>query len=187
MGQEGENIRTDYLTMEELDHICAALVPQNALIVRVMLHTGLRVGDVLALRTDQIKRQFWITEQKTGKRRRVGLPDNMIREVLTQAGPEWAFPGRKPGTHKTRQAVWQDIKRAAWAFRVPANAGTHSVRKTHAVEVYRKGGIEAAMKDLNHDRPEVTMLYAMADALRSRQKPPRRPRRQAGGEARRRA
>lgn len=160
-------MRAEYVKGDEMGHILAALMPQNALICEVLLHTGLRIGDVLALRTAQVKRQFWITEQKTGKRRRVNLTDDLVRRVLSQAGPEWAFPGAKPGKPKTRQAVWSDIKRAARAFRVPANIAPHSLRKRYAVSLYReKGSLSAVQTALNHDREWTTMLYAMADHLR---------------------
>lgn len=42
---------TEYLLNREVGHVLAALTPANALVMRVCLHTGLRVGDVLALRT----------------------------------------------------------------------------------------------------------------------------------------
>ena len=56
----------------------AALTPANRLVCRVCVDTGLRVGDVVSLRTAQLARQFWITEQKTGKRRRVNLTDGLL-------------------------------------------------------------------------------------------------------------
>lgn len=150
----------------EVEHVLAALMPSNRLVARVCLHTGLRVGDVLALRTDQIGRQFTVTEAKTKKRRRVGLPDHLLEEIRAQAGPVWAFPGRKPGTHRTRQAVWADMKRAAKAFRIPQNVGPHSLRKVYAVDLLAKyGDMERVRRALNHSGAAVTMIYAMADRL----------------------
>ena len=148
-------------------------MPQNALIVRVMLHNGLRIGDAVALRVDQIRPQAWITEQKTGKRRRCGFPAALRAAILAQTVPgnPWAFPGRKPGTHKTRQAVWNDLKRAAWALRVPANVGTHSARKVFAVELYEKtGDLAAVQRNLDHEYVSTTLIYALADELRRRNK-----------------
>lgn len=150
-----------------MGHVLALLMPQNALICEVALHTGLRIGDVLALRTAQIKRQFYVTEAKTGKRRRVNLPERLLARIRAQAGEEWAFPGVKPGRPKTRQAVWRDVKRAAKALRIPANIAPHSLRKRYAVNLYQStGDVEAVRRALNHDSPVVTMLYAMSDALR---------------------
>ena len=130
-----------------MEHILALLTPENALVMRVALETGLRVGDVLALRPP-VKAQFWITEQKTGKRRRVNLR-------------------REREKHRTRQAVWRDVTRAARAFRLPVNVTPHSARKRYAVEKLRqnRGKLAAVQKAMNHSDQSVTMLYAMADSL----------------------
>ena len=53
---------------KEVDLILAALTPENRLVMRVALHTGLRISDILCLRPEQLKPHFWVTEQKTGKR-----------------------------------------------------------------------------------------------------------------------
>lgn len=157
---------TEYLYNREIGHVLAALTPQNALIMRVILHTGMRLSDVLELRTDQLKPSGWYTERKTGKKRRYGLPSDLLDEIRAQVGHKWAFPGRKAGTHKTRQAVWTDVKRASRAFRLPQNIGPHSARKVYAVELMRKyGDIERVRRALNHSNGTVTMIYAMADQL----------------------
>ena len=159
-------MKTEYLLEREVGHVLAALTPQNRLIARVCLHTGLRVGDVVALKRGQLGRQFVVTEAKTGQRRKVGLPDGLRAEVLAQAGRDWAFPGAKDGQHKTRQAVWKDVKRAAKAFRLPQNVGPHSFRKVYAVELLAKyGDIERVRRSLNHQNVATTLIYAMADRL----------------------
>ncbi|MEA4992928.1 MAG: tyrosine-type recombinase/integrase [Oscillibacter sp.] len=86
--------------------------------------------------------------------------------VRQQAGPVWAFPGTKPGQHKTRQAVWKDVKRAQRAFRFEQNVGPHSFRKVYAVHLMeRYGNIERVRRALGHASPSVTAIYAMADTL----------------------
>lgn len=161
---------TEYLLEQEVGHVLAALMPQNRLIVRVILHTGMRISDVLALKTEDLKPSGWYTEGKTGKRRRYGLPSPLLASIRAQAGPIWAFPGRLDKTkHKTRQAVWADLKRAQRAFRLPQVVGTHSMRKIYAVDLMAKyGDIERVQRALNHDAPSVTMIYAMADQLLER-------------------
>lgn len=160
-------MKTDYLLHREVSHILAALTPSNRLVAQVCLHTGLRVGDVVALRTQDIKSQFMVTEAKTNKRRKVGLPDYLIKAILAQSGSEWAFPGRIGG-HRTRQAVWADVKRASKAFRLPQNVAPHSFRKVYAVGLLDKyGDIKRVQRALNHSGMETTMIYAMADKLLS--------------------
>ena len=170
----------EYLLNREIDRVLAVLTPGNALVVRAMLETGLRVGDVLNLRAGQLRNNFWVTEAKTGKRRHVGLTTALIDDIWTEARryiPKWQtvmphkdlyiFPSptnwQKP---RTRQAVWKDIKRAAAAFRMPRNVGTHTFRKVYAVELLAKyGSFARVQKALNHTDPSVTAIYAMADKL----------------------
>ena len=77
---------TEFLLNKEMEHVFAALTPENRLVCRVCAATGLRVGDVVALRTEQLSPQFWITEAKTKKRRRVNLKADLLRELKAQAG-----------------------------------------------------------------------------------------------------
>lgn len=156
---------TEYLVRREMEHVFAALTPANRLVCRVCVDTGLRVGDVVSLRPEQLARQFWITESKTGKRRRVNLTDELLNKLQAQAGEVWVFPSAKdPKKHRTRQAVWHDVKRAAKAFRLPQNVGVHSLRKVYAVELLSrcKGNTGRVQRALNHSDAATTMIYAMA-------------------------
>lgn len=167
MTKEGAFIKTEYLLNREVEHVLAALMPANRLVCKVSLHTGLRVSDVLTLRTEQLKPSFWVVEAKTGKKKRVGLPADLLAQLLAQAGDPWVFPGcRDASKHRTRQAVWRDLKRAATAFRLVQNIGTHSMRKVYAVRLLEKyGDIARVSRALNHSNFGVTMVYAMADKL----------------------
>lgn len=158
-------MRTEYLLEQEVELVLSALTDTNRLVMRTALQTGLRVGDVLALKPDRLKPHFWVTEQKTGKARQVGLPEPLLSDLKKNAGQLWVFPGRDPRKHHSRQAVWKDVKRAAEAFRLKQNVGPHSARKVYAVELRKKyGDIERVMRALNHSSESVTLIYAMADA-----------------------
>lgn len=173
-------MKTEYMLQREVDLVLAALTPQNRLVMRVALHTGLRLGDVLALKSVQLKPHFWVTECKTGKRRQVGLPEPLLSDLKKTAGRVWVFEGRSPEKHRTRQAVWKDVKRAAKAFRLPANIGPHSARKVYAAELMeRYGDLDKVRRALNHSNEAVTMIYAMADQQR-RAKDRRRAARRGG-------
>lgn len=163
----GEIIKTEYLLNKEVDRVLGCLTDENRLVCKVILHTGLRVGDVLALRREDIKEQFWITEAKTGKRRRVGLTRDLLREMNAVAGSEWVFEHRtNHKKHRTRQAVYSDVKRAAKAYRLKQNVAPHSFRKAYAVELLEKyGDIERVKRALNHNSVATTTIYALADRL----------------------
>ena len=151
-----------------MEHVFAALTPANRLVCRVCVATGLRVGDVVSLRSEALARQFWITEQKTGKRRQVNLTSDLLHQLQAQAGAVWVFQSVKdPAKHRTRQAVWWDVKRAAKAFRLPQNVAPHSLRKVYAVELLQrcKGRVGRVQRALNHSDAATTMIYAMAYEL----------------------
>ena len=156
---------TEYLVHREMEHVFAALMPANRLVCRVCVSTGLRVGDVVALRTEQLAPQFWVTEAKTKKRRRVNLTKELLASLRAVAGPVWVFTSpRCPDMHRTRQAVWWDVKRASRAFRLPQNVGPHSLRKVYAVDQLTRsqGDLAKVQRALNHADQATTMIYAMA-------------------------
>lgn len=183
-------MKTEYVPEEELGHVYAALMPGNRLACQVSEVTGLRIGDVLQLRTEQLRKgqRFTIREAKTGKSRRVYIPRLLHAQLLEQAGREWVFESpRDAAKHRTRQTVWADIKRAAKAFRLPQNVAPHSLRKVYAVREWESSGdLGKVALQLNHSayHPETTMLYAMAAEL-YRRKYGEQPRK--GARSRRRA
>ena len=142
--------------------------------------TGLRVGDVLALKTADVQHgpRMTVREQKTGKSRRVYWPAELRLRMLQQAGRVWVFEGRNDWRkHRTRSAVYKDLQRAARVFRasgvVPkgAQVSTHTGRKIYAVDEFRRtGSVGKVAALLNHDEghSEVTLLYALADELTRR-------------------
>lgn len=156
-----------------MSHILAALTYENRLAITVSLLTGLRIGDVLNLRSrDLIRDRFTITEEKTLKRRTIRLPDKLRDELQSIAGKIFVFENRLTARkHRTRQAVYKDIKRAARAFRIKSNLTCHTARKIYAVSEYKKDFSVARVKKLlNHSSEAVTMIYAIADELTERKK-----------------
>lgn len=162
--------RTTYANRVQMDHVLAALMPTNALVVKLCMQSGLRISDVLELRTSELKRRQTVRESKTGKTRRIQWPVGLYEQMQEQAGKYWVFEGRTDRKkHRQRQTVWKDIKRAEKVFKRSGaltkgqNLGTHSARKYAAVNAYQRGGIKAAQKMLNHSDPMITRIYALAD------------------------
>lgn len=166
-------IKADYIREPAMAHILAALMPPNRLAIIVSLTTGLRIGDVLALRTECLKKdRFTIKEEKTGKSRRVRLGKELRTELMKQAGRFYVFEHRlDPYKHRTRQAINKDLKRACDLFRVKGvNVTPHSARKIYSVGQYKRtGSIRAVQELLNHSSEAVTMIYAMADEVTARE------------------
>ena len=95
--------------------------------------------------------------------------------MLAHAGRYYVFEGRTdPLKHRTRSAVYKDLKRVAKLYRLNGeklrvNIAPHSARKIYAVEAYKASGdLEKVREKLNHSDSTVTMLYALADELTKR-------------------
>lgn len=158
-------LRTDSAEKEDWKLIQKLLTPPNALAAQIALKTGLRISDVLSIKTDQLKqRQFTVTEQKTKKKRRIFLNESLKEALRAQAGETFVFEhAHDPERHRTRQAVYKDIKRAAKALRLDGNIAPHSARKTYAVDYYRKHGLAATQKKLGHRFPSTTLIYLLSE------------------------
>lgn len=159
-------MRTKAIERDTMEHILALLTRRNELACRVALAYGLRIGDVLQLRRWQVEQlSVTIREEKTGKRRRIIWSELLRRQLLAIAGEVYVFEHRTDyKKHRTRQAVWKDIKRASAALRFKGGIGTHSMRKSYAVRKYAACGDMRRVKQLlNHSDEAVTWLYALAE------------------------
>lgn len=157
-------------------NILAALMPQNRLAIIVSIVTGMRIGDVLRIKLQDAQRgRFTYTEEKTFKRRTVRLPVKLAEALISNSGKIWCFEHRIDARkHRTRQAVFKDIKRAAKAFRVRLNVAPHTARKIYAVKEYKKDmNIKRLKELLNHSSEAVTLIYALADQITENKKKPR--------------
>jgi len=91
--------------------------------------SGLRISDLLALRFEDVGREFVVTEGKTGKKKRVVLPKEgwqfvqLYAESKNLATGDRLFP-------TTRQTVLRYFKRVANDLGLDG-IGTHTMRKTY--------------------------------------------------------
>jgi integrase len=163
------HIRSDFINIDSFNHILSALMPENRLALLVSLSTGLRIDDVLHLKSEKLlQERFTVKEMKTGKTKRVRLPKALRVELLKRSGRFYVFENRlDPKKPRTRQAVFKDLKRACELFRVKGvNLSPHSARKIYSVEQFgRLGSVKKVQELLNHSNEAVTMLYAMSDEL----------------------
>lgn len=165
-------MRSQWVSTDILEHILAALMPENRLACEISLATGLRIGDVLRLKPEQVRpdrARFTIKEEKTGKGRTCYLPLELRERAYENAGRYWVFEHRtNPLKRRTRQAIFKDLRRAAKAFRVREHVSPHSLRKAFAVEYFNKcgGNLKKVQHLLNHSNEAVTMIYAMANVIK---------------------
>ena len=148
---------------------------RDYLLFVVGTNTGLRIGDILKLKVSDFitdrkvaKKHLIVTEQKTGKERRIAINNNIqkaFKSFLTQCNPSldaYIFLSRK-GANKpiTCTQAYRILNEAAAACKIDINFGTHTMRKTWAYWTYKSTGnnIGLVMDMLNHSSPAITLRY----------------------------
>lgn len=158
-------MRTDYINSEQYHKLYLRMSYENALALRTSLETGMRIGDVLSLRRENIDgRTITFIAQKTKKRGKAVVSVDLANRLKKIAGKIYVFEGRGGKKPRTRQAVWRDVKRASEGL-FAENVAPHSARKTFAVEDFQEHGLPHTQKALQHDRVDTTILYAFADSI----------------------
>ena len=141
---------------------------ENVLAARVSLESGMRIGDVVKLKPDQlVRRTISFTADKTGKSGKVIISQDLANRLRAISGKDYIFVGRSCG-HRSRQTVWKDVTRAAEALRAAgiigaANITPHSARKTFAVTDAEAHGIKHTQKALQHSNLDTTKLYVFSE------------------------
>lgn len=157
-------MKSRYIEEWEITKLRAVTEEEAFLPLWLSLETGLRVGDVVALRVSAVKPDgIHYTAQKTRKRGIAPISAE-LRKKLKSRG-KWLFPSPyKHGAHITRQAVWCRIKTAGKKAGVDLDGlSPHTMRKVFAVELYREKGFKAVQAALQHNNSATTEIYSFAD------------------------
>ena len=130
--------------------------------------TGLRVGDLLKLTTEQIlglkNKQYKILRVKEGKTQKIRdiYLANCFEEVYTYAQnvqSAWLFPSRKGNGPITPTQAYRQLNKAA-EFAGVEHVGNHTLRKTFGYWFYKATkDIAMLQRILHHSNPAVTLRY----------------------------
>lgn len=163
--------RTRYLGPEELTNLTAALAEhddqQAANIVRLLLLTGARRGEVLTARWDQFNLTdgVWTkpgatTKQKTDHRVPLSAPARRLLAELfatRRDGQEYVFPGRNGGHRIEIKNDWAAICKAAGI----TGARMHDLRHTYASMLASANiSLPTIGALLGHTQPQTTARYS---------------------------
>lgn len=164
-------MKTHYLNPQLYNKLYSIMQYKNALALRVSLETGLRIDDVLKLAPSDLKGQTIRGKaEKTGKPFKKVLSKDLANRLKEIGDSRFIFTHRTNSEkHRTRQAVWKDVKKAAKLLKLNGNIAPHSARKTYAVELFHDSGLKEVSKELQHDRTDTTLLYAFADLLNGKE------------------
>lgn len=156
----------DYIDEKNADRLLALLQPKNALVCKLCIETGLRIGDAVAIESKKLKSQrVFVKEQKTGKTRRIYIKKGLFLALLAQKGRIFVFESPTDATrHLTRQAVWTDVKKCAHALGIEKNVSPHSFRKLYAVRLLnRYKDLKKVQRIIGHDSIALTVMYATSN------------------------
>lgn len=134
--------------------------PQQVAIVRLLLLTGCRKGEILTLRwSDYREGRLFLQDSKTGPRTVwLSRPARRLLDAMERTS-RWIFPGSH--RDRPRSSVWLHN---FW-HRIRAEAGLndvrlHDLRHTHASLALRQGETVLAIgRLLGHADPETTLKY----------------------------
>lgn len=138
--------------------------PRVATALVVEANTGLRIGDVLSLKLNDIIRdrnryRFDIVEQKTGKKRTFTVPDS-VYEYLKEYCDKFEI-GYNSIIFPITERYMQKHLAKVCDYLGYEHIGTHSFRKMFATKCYEASGndIELVRRLLQHSSVAVTRRY----------------------------
>jgi integrase len=162
-----DNKREHFLAGDEVARLTAALAehrdPQAANIIRMLLLTGARRGEVLAMRWADLDLEagVWVkpsahTKQKKAHRVPLSAPALQLLAGIPQAG-EYVFPGRSGGHRVEIKGNWQAIRKAARLEGVRV----HDLRHSYA-SILASAGLSLPVIGalLGHTQAQTTARYA---------------------------
>lgn len=130
--------------------------------------TGLRVGDLLKVKTKQIAvlkaKKEKILKVKEGKTQKVrdiyiGTCFDEVYEYAKQLESEWLFPSRKGDQAISPTQAYRQLNKAA-DFAGIEHVGNHTLRKTFGYWFYKATKDVAMLQGiLNHSHPSITLRY----------------------------
>lgn len=138
---------------------------RNQLLFKLGISTGLRCGDLVALKVEQLKGKssFKIREGKTKKERTVYLNNLMadIADYIETLPQEtvYLFPSRKGEGHITTTQAYRIIAKAGDMIG-NHSIGTHTMRKTFGYTYYQATkDVATLMEIFNHSSQKTTLRY----------------------------
>ena len=157
------NHRLRFLTEDEIARLVKASAPHLAPIILTAIHTGMRRGEILGLKWEQIRHGFiYLTETKTGKARQIPINDQVAR-VFKELRQKNQFKSPYVFLNPEGERLYGVQRSFAGACR---RAGIeqfrfHDLRHTFASQLVMNGvSLKAVQELLGHSDLKMTMRYA---------------------------
>jgi integrase/recombinase XerD len=158
-----------------------ALGVRDRAMLELLYAAGLRVSELVSLRTNDINLQsgYLVSTGKGSKERIIPFGESArikTEEYLNNVRPQLLKGGKVPelflsrfGRKMTRQAFWKIIKKHALSAGIKTNLSPHSLRHSFATHLLAGGAdLRAVQQMLGHADISTTQIYThiMKDRLR---------------------
>jgi len=139
MSLKGTITTTDYLEFKPTVRKFKELVNNKdvfGLYGLISLYTGLRVGDILKLKYEDVQGDtIQLAEEKTNKKRFITINEEIKEALKYFDGNGFIFKSQKK-TVFTRQQINRKLKKLFIEFSATHNISSHSLRKSFGRQVY---------------------------------------------------
>lgn len=155
--------RLRFLSQDEIERLLSECPPHIEPIVETAIHTGMRRGELLGLKWEQIKHgQIYITESKTDKPRQIPINERLaaiLKEQRRKNQMKWAYVFCGPDGKR-----FTDIKKSFNSARRRAGLEDfrfHDLRHTFASHLVMAGvSLKAVQELLGHTTLTMTLRYS---------------------------
>lgn len=158
----------DVLAEDEILAIINAVKNIKHLVILVMVYSsGLRVGEVVRLRPEDIDIQRMMVHVRQGKGRKdrysvlSQFSLELLKKYIDQIKPEtWLFPGADPGCHLTERTVQKIFEHARERAGITKRVSVHNLRHSFATHLLEGGtDLRYIQELLGHANSKTTEIY----------------------------
>ncbi|MBR1442670.1 MAG: tyrosine-type recombinase/integrase [Firmicutes bacterium] len=147
---------------------------RNFLLVCFGINTGLRISDILNLKSEDvfdfknntIKDHIYLKEKKTGKTNSIKINTSLKNALKTyfryfpKLSKNFLFKSKKGNRPISRVQAYRIIKKATDECKIEGTIGCHSLRKTFGYFAWKSGAQPVLLMNLfNHSSFEITKRY----------------------------
>ena len=181
-----------YLSLDELEQFFSVieqdstlLGKRNAIMIYLMYVAGMRVSELIFLRTSHIQREnrTIVVEGKRGKQRLIPLPESLMQKLLSYLdvirpallkkiqSSDLLFPiiYSKKAKPMTRQALWIIIKQIWKKTGCSKSISPHTLRHSFATHMLAKGAnLRSLQLLLGHEQLATVQIYTQVEKDRLR-------------------
>jgi len=141
--------------------------PKHRAVMMVLYSAGLRVGEALRLRVQDIDSErglIFVRDGKGRKDRMVMLAQVTLEELRSYARLErphhWLFPGERRDRHLNPQTVQRAVRMAAKAAGIKKKVTPHTLRHSFATHLLEEGtDLRYIQRLLGHKKSTTTEIY----------------------------